>query len=150
MIFRKDDIRFKEGFLICFFMVFGNMICAFLTKTYFLLFISLLFVALAILNKKQFDDTIMMDEEGITCRTTEEIKWKYAWEDIAELRKITRFRSPSIEIIVYVTGEPEKKQLSGNYFQLSKKAKKALKTYYDKSIGKTQTIRGRFETTEKV
>ena len=136
MIFRKDDIRFKEGFFIYFLMIITNTICAFLTKTYILLFISLLFVALAILNTKQFPDIITIDEEGIVCRNSEEIKWKYAWEDIAELQKFTRFRSPSIEIVVYVTREPEKKQLSGNYFQLSKKAKKALKTYYDKPIQK--------------
>lgn len=136
MKFRKDDIRFKEGYFIYFLIIITNTVCAFLMEIYILLFISLLFVALAVFNIKLFPEIITIDKKGVACRTSEEINWEYTWEDIAELQKYTRYRSPSIEIVVYVSREPEKLQLSGNYFQLSRKAKKALNTYYDKPIKK--------------
>lgn len=136
MTFRKDSIRFYEGYFIYFLMITISLVCSFLTESYVFLLLAIPFVFFAIFNKKQFPDIITVDEKGIVCRTTEEVKWEYDWEDIAELQKFTRFRSPSIEIVVYVSREPEKLQSSDNYFQLSRKAKKALKTYYDHPIEK--------------
>ena len=136
MSFRKDSILFSEGYVIYALMIITNLFCFYITQIEVFLLLIIPFIILTIFNAKRFSEIITIDKSGIICRTTEEIKWKYAWEDIAELQRFTRFRNPSIEIVVYMTHEPEKKQLSGNYFQLSKKAKKALKTYYDKPIQK--------------
>lgn len=83
------------------------------------------------LNTKMEHAFITIDETGIRCHQSGKEIWAHGWSDIAVLRKSSRLRRPSIEVITYDKyGKPEPFALPGHYFQLCKAAKGALRQYY--------------------
>ena len=89
------------------------------------------FMMLLLLSAKLCDEFIAIDEMGISCYKSKELLWTYAWKEIAELKRSSRFRLPSVEIIRYdANGKKEPFAMSNEYFQLSSAAKKAIKQYY--------------------
>ena len=132
MVFRKNSILFYEGQFCCSAMVILSMILipSALGFWYAILSVTpLIFVI--ILNFWSFNEYIKIDEIGISCQRSGKNLWEYKWEDISELRKGSRFRLPSIDIISFDRhGKPEQYAVCGHYFQLCKTAKKAIKQYY--------------------
>lgn len=130
MKFKKNSIMFWEGISVtsvCFIM------CVFLMvydKVYLpiLLFPSILLFAAFCMQMLLEKEHIIMNEEGITCRKGKQLCWSCQWIDIQELRVVTIFRNPSIEIILKECCFKEQKK-SEMYFQLGYLAKKAIKYY---------------------
>ena len=126
MTFRKDYLLLKQE-RICFICMI--VMCLFFIPTYGIeisLVLELTFTILLLATPKLHNEHITIDEMGITCHTPKSQIWSYKWEDIAELKRSSRFRLPSMEVI------PKNSRLhapSNHYFQLSKKAKDALKKY---------------------
>lgn len=128
MIFRKDALLFYQNQIICITM----SICLIFMLTFGLewfLLIEIPFVILILLFPKIYNEYIIIDEYGISCHKSGMPLWEFNWMEIAELKKSSRYRSPSVEIIKYDKfGTPE--QFSYEYyFQMSKMARKALKQY---------------------
>ena len=78
------------------------------------------------------EPTIFMDEQGVRCTEGNTLLWDLPWSQIAEVRKITRYRSRAVLLIP--TTEPKQVlHIPQNHlffgFQLSRSAKNALKTY---------------------
>jgi len=85
-------------------------------------------------NPKLHNEYISINEVGISCQKARKQLWAYKWEDIAELKKGSRFLMPSIEVIAYnKCGKLEQYAHAEHYFQLSGVARKALKHYYKKT-----------------
>lgn len=96
--------------------------------------VSLLFLTLFIWILKLQDEWITINEKGILCNKRGIQLWAYDWNSIAELRKSSRFRMPSIEVIGYdKDGTPEQFSQQEHYFQLGKTAKKAIEQFYKKT-----------------
>lgn len=130
MTFRKNAIEFHQRYTYCLILIILNIS---LIPTLGLV-LSILFAApflgLALMSSKIESEFITINENGISCTNTEKKLWEYQWEEIAELRKSSRFRSPSVEVIIYSRNrEPEDYALPNQYFQLSKSAKEALSCY---------------------
>lgn len=88
-------------------------------------------VIIILVNPKLQNEFITIDETGIRCEKSGTQLWAYEWDRIAALKKSTRLQSPAVEVITYCkSGKPEPYSLPGQYFQLSRAAKKALKQYY--------------------
>lgn len=88
------------------------------------------FVILIFATSKICNEFITINDVGITCERTGIQLWFYDWENITELKKSVRFRSPSIEVIpCYCSGNPDYTNSLDHYFQLGRMAKKALKHY---------------------
>lgn len=78
------------------------------------------------------EPTITMDNQGVRCTERDKLLWDLSWSQIAEVRKTTRYRSRSVQLIPTVEPKqdlhtPQNQLFLG--FQLSRKAKKALDTY---------------------
>lgn len=131
MVFRKDSILHYEIQIFSTIMV---VVCLFLIPILggeLSLMCAFPFIILLLGNCKSNREYITINETGITCQVSGKQLWAYRWEHIAELRKSSRFRMPSIEVIVYSkNGEPEQFARPNHYFQLGKKAKDALRRYY--------------------
>ena len=132
MSFRKDALLYYQHQAICIIMVI--VVCCVLLPAIGLN-LSLLycfpFPLLMLLNIKLNNEFITIDEYGISCQKAGIQLWVYTWDDIADLKKKSRFLMPSIEIISHSKcGELEWFARSKHYFQLGKTAKKAIKRYY--------------------
>lgn len=135
MIFRKDSLLFfqSEVFYIVFVIVSLTLIPV-LGIELSLLY-ALLFVILIVVNPWLHNEFITIDEIGISCHKSGKQIWAYEWNSIAKLQRSSRFRLPSIEIMIYSScTKPEQYHFSGHYFQLGRVAKKAIKQYEGKSI----------------
>lgn len=145
MTFRKDDILYHET-TICYaaFFLLG-IVTVLLTGIYFLspLFSMFIFAVMVLPsglllrgNKKSFKEQITINECGIACKEEGKLLWEYPWEQIAELRRGTRFRHPSIELMLWdkTTGKPATAITRDTYFLLGKDAKIALSKYYKGTI----------------
>lgn len=87
----------------------------------------------ALVSPKLDREYITIDEWGITCKEGDQLRWSFDWAYIADLRRSSRFRLPSIEVIPYdASGQPEPFASDRHYFQLGRAAKKALSMYYAK------------------
>lgn len=145
MTFRKDDVLYHET-TVCYVASFLlGLVIALLTGIYFLspLFSMFIFVVMVLPsglllrgNKKSFKEQVTINECGIACKEEGKLLWEYPWEQIAELRRGTRFRHPSIEVIPWdkATGKPAAVGAQGAYFLLGKEAKNALSKYYKGNI----------------
>lgn len=122
-----------------------GIVTVLLTGIYFLspLFSMFIFVVMVLPsglllrgNKKSFKEQITINKCGIACKEEGKLLWEYPWEQIAELRRGTRFRHPSIELILWdkTTGKPAITGALDTYFQLSREAKIALSRYYKGTI----------------
>lgn len=85
----------------------------------------------ALVSPKLDREYITIDEWGISCKEGDQLRWSFDWAHIAELRRSSRFRLPSVEVIPYdASGQPEPFASDRLYFQLGRAAKKALSMYY--------------------
>lgn len=130
-MFRKNALLFYHSEIIYVVMV---LLCLTLIPIYGIV-LSLLFafpfVILILVNPKLHNEFIVIQEKGISCQKAGKQLWEYSWENIAELRKSTRFRMPSLEIIAYNKyGEKEQFALPNHYFQLGKAARCSIKKYF--------------------
>lgn len=136
MIFRKDSLLFYQSEIIYIVMA---TLCFTLIPTLGLglsLAFAFLFIILIFVNCKLHSEFILIDETGILCQKSGKQLWKYAWEDIAELKKTSRFLMPSIDIIAYNQNrKPEQFAQINHYFQLNRVAKTAMKHYYKTEDG---------------
>ena len=97
-----------------------------------LLILSLCFFIMFLVKAPRlYNEFVSITEIGISCSKEGKELWAFKWDDISELRKCQRFRSPSISIITYDKhGKPNEFGDLTHYFQLGKEAKNALKKYY--------------------
>lgn len=131
MTFRKNSLLFYQRtvFFVIFILLFLAMI------PFSGLGLSLLcafpFVVLVLVNPLFEKEYITINEDGIKCQEAGKQLWAFRWNEIAELRKSSRFLLPSMEVIPYSkSGEPEPFGTYDHYFQLGKEAKKAVNQYY--------------------
>lgn len=136
MIFRKHSLLFLEHKIAYITMVTLFISTITTTGLWILALFALPFIVLIFVNPSIHNEFITINENGIVCQKAGARVWVYNWEDIAELRKSSHFRMPSIEIIPYnKQGEPEQFSLPGHYFQLGRIAKKAIEQYHKTGQG---------------
>lgn len=90
--------------------------------------ILLVMIACPIIDNKY----IVIDEKEIALLRKNHVLWRIELSEIREFKKSARFHSPSLEIVLKGYNFNHPKGLAGNkgyYFQLSKKAKQAIKEY---------------------
>lgn len=62
----------------------------------------------ALVSPKLDREYITIYEWGISCKEGDRLRWSFDWAHIAELRRSSRFRLPSVEVIPYdASGQPE-------------------------------------------
>ncbi|MBQ4573049.1 MAG: hypothetical protein IJA80_07210 [Clostridia bacterium] len=99
------------------------------------LLIEVFFLLLILLNFKVHNEYITINETGIVCFRNKKVIWEYKWDSIVELRRSSRYLLPSIEIIISdSTKRINQFESLGYYFELNRKAKKAIKEYYKGTI----------------
>ena len=128
MRFRKYSIMFMEHIVICCLVA---TVCIALIPidphrvlpvVSFAIFVFLAFAPVL------YDEYITIDDEGIACTRRKKLLWEYRWDEIRYLKKGSRYRAPSIEIVTdnCVDGAIPY-DYSQHYFQLGRTARKALK-----------------------
>lgn len=132
MTFRKNCLMFRDMQISCIIaVVLGLVSYTMILESWLCLFLTAILLIVFIANPKQMNEYITINEEGIFCCKTDKQLWAYKWDSIAELKQSSRFRQPSVEIILYPSAiESENCHLSERYFQLGHVAKEALKKYY--------------------
>lgn len=125
MSFRKNSILFYENVILLAALSL-LMIAVGLVKNFPILClcaVPLLIVALV--SPKLDREYITIDEWGITCKEGDQLRWSFDWAYIADLRRSSRFRLPSIEVIPYdASGQPEPFASDRHYFQLGRAREK--------------------------
>lgn len=133
MSFRKNGIMFQERQIgICVTLVAGISMLLYDIKLLpiFSMPLILLFVVL-MMDHIQAHDIIVMNKDGIVCYKRKIPKWGYQWSEIKELQISSRFRNPSVEIVLKPDCDKSRTfDMHQHYFQLSFKAKKAIMQYY--------------------
>lgn len=130
MTFRKNSLLFYESqtVYVIFAILCLTMIPMFGFELSFLF--STLFLILVFINPRLYNEFVTINETGITCYKAGKRIWKYEWNSIAELQKSSRFRMPSLEIVIYDDFRDENSRVqTGHYFQLGKVAKNAINKY---------------------
>lgn len=131
MRFRRDSLFFWEGQIPCIILPFVGLAVLPMLGWQFSLFCLLFSCFFIWINLKQCNEMITIDETGIRCQKSDKQLWAYEWEHIAALKRGSRFRWPSIEVITYDKyGKPEQFALPDHYFLLGRAAKKALRQYH--------------------
>ena len=131
MTFRKNGILFVIHF--CTYCVIA-IICIILTpidQVGLMSFLSLPFIILAVLNPIIHNEYVTVDNKGIRCTKKGNVMWEYAWDEIIKLKRSSRYRLPSVEIVIDDhANEIAPFDHSVHYFQLGKTARKAIAQYY--------------------
>ena len=131
MTFRKDELLFREQIITCCVMC---VLCgALIPLDDFGIFryFSLLFILLIALTPFLHNTFITIDASGVICTKRGNVLWSYRWEDVVKLKKSSRYRMPSDEIVTkIVSNEVTPYEYSEHYFQLGRKARKAISMYY--------------------
>ncbi|MGM9603125.1 MAG: hypothetical protein ACI3W5_16255 [Faecousia sp.] len=131
MTFRKNSLLFYQRTVFC-----GLFVLLFLVLIpLYGLGLSLLcafpFVVLVLVSPLLEKECITINEDGIKCHKLGTQLWAFKWNEIAGLRRSSRFLLSSIEVITYSkSGKPEPFGTYDHYFQLGKKARKAVNQYY--------------------
>lgn len=131
MTFRKDELLFREQIIsYCVMLV---VFIALMPLDSFGVFpyILLLFVLLIGLTPFIHNNFVTIDASGVICTKRGKVLWRYRWEDIVRLKKSSRYRMPSVEIVTeIVSNEVTPYEYSKHYFQLGRKARRAIRMYY--------------------
>ena len=131
MTFRKNALLFYERTVSCAFIVLLSLALIPFSGIGTSLLCSFPFVVLVLVTPLLEKEYITINEDGIECHKSGTLLWAFKWNEIAELRKSSRFLLPSIEVITYSKlGEPEPFGTYDHYFQLGKEARKAVNQYY--------------------
>lgn len=135
MTFRKDSIMFIEHL---------GAFCAMVTICITLLpidqlgvmpFFALCFAILAALTPVIHNELVTVNDEGIRCTQKGKVIWEYAWADIIKLKRSSRYRMPSVEIVIDDhANEVVPFEFSEHYFQLGRTARKAITLYYKSNL----------------
>lgn len=130
MVFRKDALLYTEGQALGVVMALASVMMIIMAGWSFVIILGFP-VFLLIMNPLLHNEFMKIDESGISCQKSGKEIWRYRWDEIAELRRGSRFRLPSVEIIAYGrNGTPEQFAAPGHYFQRSKAARAAVNKYY--------------------
>ena len=130
MTFRKNSLNFYESEIIYISVAILSLALIPTMGLELSLVCMLPMTVFALITPALHREYITIDELGITCHKAGVTLWAYKWNDIAELRKSSRYKLPSIEVLPYDRdGNPEHFNTAGHYFQLGQGAKKALKKY---------------------
>lgn len=131
MTFRRDTLLFYQHGIICAAMAVLSLSLIPPLGLELSLLCALVFIVLAVLNPRIHNEFITINEQGILCHRAGEQLWAYKWDEIVALKRSSRFRLPSVDVIVYNKyGEAECFSHSDCYFQLGKLSKKAIDKYY--------------------
>lgn len=131
MTFRKNGLLFAEHMVLC---GLSAAVCIALWPIDQIgasPYLSLLFIACMLLTPLIHSEFITINEDGIFCHRKGKQIWNYKWSEIGKLKKSSRFRMPSVEIVIDGhMNEAVPYDFSEHYFQLSRKAHKAIVRYY--------------------
>ena len=131
MTFRKDSILFIEhlcGFSI---MAIISIVLLLASQDWRMALLALCFVLFAALMPVIHNEYVTVNNEGIRCAKKGKVMWEYAWDDIIKLKRSSRYRLPSVEIIIDDhANEIVPYDHSIHYFQLGRTARKAIDQYY--------------------
>ena len=131
MTFRRDDLLFREQIITNCIMFVLCVALIPLDRLGVFPYISLLFILLIASTPFVHNEFITIDAFGAVCKKRGEVLWSYRWEDIVRLKKSSRYRMSSVEIVTeIVSNEGTPYEYSEHYFQLGRKARKAIKMYY--------------------
>ena len=132
MTFRKNSFLFYESEISYIAIIIVCVVLIELLGVVWYLLGILPLVVLILVNPIMHNEFITINENGISCWKSGKNMWKYEWNSISQLKRSSRFRMPSIEIIGYNKyGEAEQYAIDGHYFQFGKTAKKAIEKYYN-------------------
>lgn len=131
MTFRKDSISFYTEF--CF-----DCILALLTAVLaptdpigVFPYLSILFLIFAVLEFKIRGEFVTINDAGICCNRNGKPVWKYRWDEIIKLKRCSCNRLPCMAIVIDSnSNEVVPYDYSLHYFELGRKARKAVTQYY--------------------
>ena len=125
MSFRKNSVLFYENIILLAALSLLMIAVGLVTNFPMLCLCAVPLLIVALVSPKLDREYITIDEWG------DQLRWSFDWAHIAELRRSSRFRLPSVEVIPYdASGQPEPFASDRLYFQLGRSAKKALSMYY--------------------
>lgn len=131
MTFRKDSILFAEHLSACCIMVVVFSVLLLISHEWIMALFALCFVVFAALMPVVHNEFVTVDNEGIRCANKSKEIWKYTWKDIIKLKRSSRYRMPSVEIVIDEhANEVIPYDYSMHYFQLGKIARRAIAQYY--------------------
>lgn len=131
MSFRKNSVLFYENIILLAALSLLMIAVGLVTNFPILCLCAVPLLIVALVSLKLDREYITIDEWGISCKEGDRLRWSFDWAHIAELRRSSRFRLPSVEVIPYdASGQPESFASDRHYFQLGRAAKKALSMYY--------------------
>lgn len=133
MTFRKDGLLFIEQLITYCLMIVGCIALIPIDQLGFVPYLLLMFIIMIGLTPSIHNEFITINDNGIACRKKRKLIWEYRWENIINLKRSSRYRIPSIEIVTEViSSEITPYEYSQHYFQLGRKARKAIKMYYNR------------------
>ena len=127
MSFRKNSILFYENVILLAALSLLMIAVGLVTNFPILCLCAVPLLIVALVSPKLDREYITIDEWGISCKEGDQLRWSFDWAHIADLRRSSRFRLPSV-----ASGQPEPFASDRHYFQLGRAAKKALSMYYAK------------------
>ena len=133
MTFRQNEIFLKELIFCTLLMAVLTIITVSVLRTIvWPMLVCCVICGIGCIHSWRTEPTITMDEQGVRCTERDKLLWDLSWSQIAEVRKTTRYRSRSVQLIPTVDPKqdlhiPQSQLFLG--FQLSKSAKISLKTY---------------------
>ena len=97
--------------------------------------LALCFFIFAALMPIIHNEFVTVNNEGIRCTKKGKVMWEYTWENIIKLKRSSRYRMPSVEIVIdNHTNEIITYDFSEHYFQLGRTARKAIALYYQSKL----------------
>lgn len=135
MTFRKNSIMFVEHLSVLCIMAVISFVLLLMSHEWIMALFVLCFVAFAALMPVIHNEFVTVDSEGIRCAKKDKVIWVYTWNDILKLKRSSRYKMPSVEIVIDDhADEIVPYDHSIHYFQLGKTARKAMARYYKSHI----------------
>ena len=133
MEFRKNISMFYQVQTISLILVVLSLFLYILHHTLFTFTLLVLCFLILILHPMINDEYILIDEQSISCYRKKRQMWSFCWSVIESLRYSRRYRHPTIEIVLKaetVLIGNGKKRSSGYFFQVNRKIKQAIISYF--------------------
>ncbi len=130
MTFRKDSLLFFSHLCMHCFMAVICIVLIPVDQFGLLPFLSLMFLVFAALSPIVHNEFVTVDNGGILCRKRGKVIWEYKWDNIVKLKRSSRYRMPSVEIVTDDNASAVVPyDFSVHYFQLGNAARKAIEQY---------------------
>ncbi len=134
MQFRKTGIFFFEMMISLTLILLIQGFCMIYVKAFNTIFIIIFLMMLLLLVTFPFGERhIIVDDDGITCRSHKKQIWSFKWSEIKELRLSSWGRNPALYIILIEYDHTDIDNLKiieqDLYFQYGRKAKQAIRQY---------------------